>query len=307
MKISFQTIEIILTIQKCNSISKAAKELYISEPALSKQIKRYEDSLGYPLIKRTSSGCTLTEAGKILAKKGVEILKLKDNMLNDMDKISKQSLQFKKHLKFGIANCYSETLLTLFMPSFIKNYPDINVELLINKTDVLETMCINGDVDIILTQKEFCDPRLEFKEIFKEEIVVYIPFDYINKHELRPYIEKGTIPLKMLEHLPYAQGEGHSRFNIYSKQFYEEVSFNPNVVFQSESWLTILSLIENRMCYSIMPDIFNSNGKIIKLHIDSSLPTFRTLSLAYKSHNKLPDEWLSFINCVKENLEKNRQ
>ncbi|MGN1344964.1 MAG: LysR family transcriptional regulator [Traorella sp.] len=304
MKINFQTIEIILTIQKCNSISKAAKELYISEPALSKQIKRYEESLGYPLIIRNSNGCTLSEEGKLLAERGIEIIKLRDKMLNDMDLLNSQSAQVKKHLKFGIANCYSETLLSSFMPSFIKKYPNINVELLINKTDILEKMCIDGDVDIILTQKDYCDPRLESTSLIKEETVIYLPYDYCKDNNLKPFIESGSIPLKVLETYPFALGQGHSRFHTYIKQFFDEVDFYPNTVFQSESWLTILSLIENKMCYSIMPDIFNNNDKIIKLHIESNRPTIRTLALAYQPHNKLPDEWLAFIHHVKASLNK---
>lgn len=296
MSFTFQSIEIILAIQKYNSISKAAQYLYISEPALSKQIKRIENDLGYPLIIRTSTGCSLTKAGILLAEKGIEILKLRDILLNEMsDAMNTQC----KTIRFGLANCYSETLLTEFLPTFINKCPNTNVDIIINKTDVLEELCIDGKVDIILTQKEYCDPRLETVDVVKEKVVAYLPQKFKEIDELKPYFEKESIPLKILEKYPYAEGQGHRRFEYFINKFYEEIEFNPNIIFKSESWSTILSLIQNQTCYGIMPDIFHAYNDVYKLDIESNFPTERTLCLAYQYRTKLPKEWISFIESVK--------
>ncbi len=57
---------IFLTVARSSSISGAAKSLYISQPAVSKSIKKLEESLGVSLIKRSSKGITLTNEGNIL-------------------------------------------------------------------------------------------------------------------------------------------------------------------------------------------------------------------------------------------------
>lgn len=300
MSFSFQTIEIILAIQKHNSISKAAQNLYISEPALSKQIRRIENELGYPLIIRTSTGCSLTKAGLTLAEKGIEILKMRDMLLNEMSDIAHTN---HKVLRFGLANCYSETLLSRFLPFFISQYSDVNVDLIINKTNILEEMCLDGKVDIILTQKEYCDPRLETIELCKEKIVVYLPNSFKKYESLQSSFEKGSISLKLLEEFPNAECQGHKRFESFIQQYFEEIDFNPNIVFRSESWSTILSLIKNDMCYCIMPDIFDiQDDSITKLSIESKYPTARTLALAYQTRNNIPDEWFSFIHTAKKCL-----
>lgn len=304
MTFSFETIELILALKKHNSMSKAANSLYISEPALSKQLRKIEKELGYDLVIRTNNGCSLTKAGEVLASKGIKIIKQRDILLNEMADIARVSENSNNKLRFGLANCYSETILAKFLPEYITKYPNINVELLINKTDVLEKMCLENEVDIILTQAEYCDNRLETKELTKENIVVLLPIKYSKDKKLKEYCVKGSIPLKVLENYPNAECQGHERFQNFLKRYYDEVSFKPNVVFQSESWTTIIPLIQNEMCYCIMPDIFDlsNDNKIIKLRIDSKLPTSRTLALAYKSRNKLRKEWQSFIDIATNRL-----
>lgn len=173
------------------------------------------------------------------------------------------------------------------------------MDIVINTTDTLEKMCINNELDIILTQKEYCDSRLNCIDLCKEETVVYLPRKYKTISELKAYFDSGKIPLKALESYPMAEGQGHARFQSFTKQYYSEVGLKPHIIFQSESWPTIISLIKNKMCYSVMPDIFDvSEDDIVKLHIDSKYPTSRTLVLAYKSRTSLPDEWKEFINTV---------
>ena len=64
--ITLQQIHAFLVIAKCHSLSKAAGEMFISQPALSKTLKRFEEGIGLPLFVRSNQGVTLTEAGKAL-------------------------------------------------------------------------------------------------------------------------------------------------------------------------------------------------------------------------------------------------
>ncbi len=304
MEINFQVIELVLAVQKYKSLSKVAQAMCISEPALSKQVKRYEDALGYPLLVRKSNGCELTKVGMHVATKGVELLKMRDSLMSDIALIAKSLEHREVVLRFGLANCYAEALLNRFLPKYVSKYPNVKVELVINTTDTLETMCINDELDLILTQKEYCDSRLNCIDICKEETVVYLPSKYQSNPELKEYCDKGEIPLKALETFPMAAGQGHARFLSFANQYYEEANFKPNIIFQSESWPTIISLIKNKMCYSVMPDIFDvTSNDILKLHIESKYPTSRTLVLAYKQRSFLPEEWNNFISTVKENIQ----
>ncbi|MDF2519907.1 MAG: putative Transcriptional regulator, partial [Clostridia bacterium] len=73
------------------SISKVAVNSHISQPALSQQIQRLEDSLGYKLLERSNKGVELTEAGLIVAKYAQNLVKAYDNMTEDLAAISKKN------------------------------------------------------------------------------------------------------------------------------------------------------------------------------------------------------------------------
>ena len=66
MEQNLSQYKIFYEVAKAGNISKAAKELYISQPAISKAISKLEDSLGLPLFTRSSRGVQLTPEGEIL-------------------------------------------------------------------------------------------------------------------------------------------------------------------------------------------------------------------------------------------------
>lgn len=303
MSLTFHTIELVIALQQHRSISKAAKSLYISEPALSKQIKKIETELDFPLIERKSTGCSLTTAGRLLAEKGEQLLLERDSLLREIHKIAETSSQPPKTLRLGLANCYAEALLHKFLPHYIQQYPDVKVELLINRTDILEKMCIEDSVDLIFTQLEPYNFHLKYTPVMKEETVLYIPSGYSDIAQFESYISKGSIPLKVLKGYPHAELIGHKRFFAFSEPLYVEAGFQPNTVFRSENWSTVLELIKQNMCYTIMPDIFDvSADNVHMLHIESTLPTTRTLALAHKADKRLPAEWQALVELTKSLL-----
>ena len=303
MSISFQTIEWVIALQRLKSISKTAQSLYISEPALSKKIKKTEDELGYALIERTNNGCMLTNAGAILAEQGKELLKRRDAILSEMEKSAASRTKQTSVLRLGIANCYAETILPKFLPEFVMQHPDVKVELLINRTDILERMCIDGQVDLIVTQMESNDYRLEYAPIMKEETVLYIPAKYTEIPELSDAIAAGVMPLNLLKNYPHAEVQGHARFISFAEPLYAEAEFKPQTVFRSESWPTILTLIEQGMCYTVMPDIFAVSPELVRMvHIQSKLPTHRTIALAWQTQKELPAQFQQFIRLTQELL-----
>ena len=90
MNINFELYRVFYTVALNKSISKAAKELFISQPAVSKSIKKLEDELGGNVFKRTKTGVILTEEGKELfnyVSNAMEYLKGAENRFKDLIKL----------------------------------------------------------------------------------------------------------------------------------------------------------------------------------------------------------------------------
>jgi len=88
----------VVEVEKCGSISKAAANLYIAQPNLSKSIKDLESELGYPIFKRTSSGIKLTDKGDLFLYHAKKMLE----QMEEIDKISMVGAAPEKRFKISI-------------------------------------------------------------------------------------------------------------------------------------------------------------------------------------------------------------
>lgn len=86
-------LELLCEIARVKSFSKAAKHLHLSQPAVSGQIHSIEDFYGTQLFERSSTGVTLTEAGKIVYQRAKEILKLHEHLEKEIDGLAREENQ----------------------------------------------------------------------------------------------------------------------------------------------------------------------------------------------------------------------
>jgi DNA-binding transcriptional LysR family regulator len=82
--INFRQIESFVSIAKHGSFTKAAKELYLTQPTLTGHVQSLENQLGTILMNRCGKSVTLTEAGKILYSHAIEILNMRQQTLFSM-------------------------------------------------------------------------------------------------------------------------------------------------------------------------------------------------------------------------------
>ena len=114
---SLSCYRIFYTVARTKNISKAAKELYISQPAISKSIQKLEESMNCELFRRSSRGVILTEEGELLysyVKVAFETLALGEDKL-------KNSIELGVgHLKIGVSSTLCKYMLLPYLKEFIK-------------------------------------------------------------------------------------------------------------------------------------------------------------------------------------------
>ena len=82
-------------VASMRSISKVANNSHISQPALSQQIQRLEDVLGHKLLVRSNKGVELTESGQIVEKYAKQLLKIYDNMVEDLSAMNNNHITIR--------------------------------------------------------------------------------------------------------------------------------------------------------------------------------------------------------------------
>mgnify|MGYP002623260366 CR=1 FL=1 len=154
------------------NFSKAAEKLFITQSALSQQIKKIEEELGFTLFRRTSKMVELTESG-------TEFLKYADRVLADFSELEKAASQIrsskKNRMVFG-ASPYISPLLSELLPDYLVSHPEIEFRLVeaVNK-DLLE-MVRKNEVDLAIypvVQSSGIDDKIQ-KYVIREEFVYTI-------------------------------------------------------------------------------------------------------------------------------------
>lgn len=150
MNQNLSNYRIFYTTALTGNISKAADELFISQPAISKSIKKLEESMNTTLFTRSSRGVQLTEDGELLfqsVKSAFQTLEA-----------AEQQLRLRKelgigHLRIGVSSTLCKYVLMPYLKDFIKLYPNIRVTITCQSTHHTLQMLEDGELDLGLTGK----------------------------------------------------------------------------------------------------------------------------------------------------------
>ena len=202
---SLDKFEYILTVAEERTLTRAAKKLYISQPALTNYINKLEEELGVKLFDRSVTPVHVTQAGALYIERMKRIRRESDSLITELRQVACQQTVFK----MGIGTCRGSHWLPYIIPEFCDNHPDITVELYEKGEDFLEKGVLEGEIDLAIGVLNTNYPELKYEEIITEEVYLAIPrgyscVSYLSPKEGTPenpyYItaEKvGTIPMLM--------------------------------------------------------------------------------------------------------------
>lgn len=144
---NLKSLEYFIKVVETNSFTKAAEESFISQSAISQQIKTLEEELGFPLMNRNKKGFTLTEAGKYIYLEGKNIL---NNIKNIEKHASLISQNVNKELKIGHVTNYGYHELKKALMLFSSKYPEIKLTIKDGTHDTISANNINDITDIMI-------------------------------------------------------------------------------------------------------------------------------------------------------------
>lgn len=124
MEQNLSQYKIFFEVAKAGNISRAAKELYISQPAISKSISKLEDSLGVILFTRNSRGVQLTEEGKLLFAHTQAAFEALNRGEQELKRVKDFHIG---HLRIGVSNTLCKYILLPYLKIFIEKYPHIKI------------------------------------------------------------------------------------------------------------------------------------------------------------------------------------
>lgn len=182
MNQSLSSYRIFYTVANTGNISKAAKELYISQPAISKSIQKLEESVGCRLFSRSSRGVVLTDEGRLLydhVRSAFETLTLGEEKL-------KRSIELGVgHLKIGVSSTLCKYLLLPYLKTFIRQNPHISISISCQSTNDTLKLLEANKIDIGLIGKPASLKNIQFDFLEEIEDIFVATKDYINNLQAR--------------------------------------------------------------------------------------------------------------------------
>ncbi|MFY0517447.1 LysR family transcriptional regulator [Lysinibacillus sp. UGB7] len=249
-----------MAVVEHGSFTKAASESFVSQPSLSKSIKKLEDTLHVELLNRSTRNVDLTDAGNIAYKQGQKIMR----SVHDLHILLDDLLNIKTgSIKLGIPPLIG----TLFFPEiarkFHKRYPEVHLELVERGAKMIGTLVENGEVDMGIVVLPTDERKFTVQSFVEDQFFVFI-------NEQHPLATQDHILLQDLKNESFITLTEEFTLHDYVIKSCKGAGFNPLIGYKSSQWDLIVELVSSNLGvtllpYSIAAKQTNRNVKIIPL------------------------------------------
>ena len=182
MNQNLSSYRIFYTVANTGNISKAAKELYISQPAISKSIQKLEESVGCKLFSRSSRGVVLTDEGKLLYEHVSEAF---ETLTMGEEKLKRSIELGVGHLKIGVSSTLCKYLLLPYLKEFIRQNPHISISISCQSTNETLKLLEDNKIDIGLIGKPENLKNIHFDFLEEIEDIFVAAKDYLRNLKAR--------------------------------------------------------------------------------------------------------------------------
>lgn len=138
----FNQLESFLSVIKHKSFSKAAKELYRTQPTISNNISALEKELKVTLLDRKNKTITLTESGRILYKYAAELVNIREEAKFD---ILKHENKLEGNIEISASSIPEQYILPYIIKDFIKIYPEISFSIISKDSETITDEILNNN------------------------------------------------------------------------------------------------------------------------------------------------------------------
>ncbi len=260
---------------------KAADKLFVSQPGLSRQIKKMEEELGFPLFERSNKRVVLTKAGKYLKEEVDLIFKNVEDTFNHAQLIHEG---MEGQISFGYVGSAMQNVIPELLLKIKEDHPKVHYSLKeMENPDQIDAL-IQKEIDLAFVRLDKVPKGLEIRSVFEDTFSLVLPKDHpIDKENFQ-----GLKSVKEEAFILFDQS--------YSPAYYEQVmqifkrsGFHPLISHNTVHASTIFRLVENNLGISIVPSslALGYNMKIKLIELDR-IPQKTVLSVAWNSSNRNP-------------------
>ena len=303
-------------VYKERSFTKAAQNLYISQPSLSARIKKIEEIIGEPLFDRSTTPLQLTEVGKVYIEAAEEITQIEqrvENYINDLAGLK------TGNLAVGASTLFAAYVVPSLITQFNQKFPDVHIQLIEGNTAELEEMLGSNALDFVIDNYHY-DSILYNKELYCEEnILLAVPKHFAVNEELgmyqlsykniknKNYLNQKypAVPLGRFADIPFIMLTQGNDTRTRGDRLCRNVGFKPNIVLEFNQQSTAYMASSTQLGATFISDILVSQltafENLVYYKLDGEEEK-RKVFFYYKTHKYKTRVMEEFIRMMHEQI-----
>jgi len=279
---------------KCQNVSVAAKNLFVSQPAVTAQIKLFEENCGLKLFKKKGRNLFLTDEGKTLfnyARKIFEYERKIEDAVEQMKELKKGSL------RLGSARTYARYFMPFLLTGFREAYPHIKIHFDEGSSMEMIHSLIDLKNEVVIIAKADDHPNIAFIPFSREELVLILP----PNHHLA---NKDSIRLAQIAEVPIIMKDPGSGTRKLVDELFEKYNCTPNILMETGDAEIIKLLVQHGEGLSFLVKeavaVELQEKKLVTVPLKKE-PIFLDVSIAYLKTQPLSPPARAFLTSL-ENL-----
>ncbi|KRM78659.1 transcription regulator [Lapidilactobacillus dextrinicus DSM 20335] len=249
---SLNMLQFLEELMKHGSFTKAAKNIYVSQPYLTQVIKKKETELGIEIIDRQAHPLQLTEAGRVYYQYLLALVNEQDLLKKNL---AKYTSPHKLILHIGVLSSLGTYVLPLFIPQFLAKYPEVKIELTEDVPVRNEQRVLNDELDFLVGQNpETLSPQLTsydrgthgYYAVIPESSPLYQP-GIVN-------LPAGSLDLKTLLQQKLILTQSGSAIRRQIDYLIQKLDIQPDIILESNNIFTIGKLAQANLGVTFLPE-----------------------------------------------------
>ncbi len=309
----FRSMDYIYEVYRERSFTSAAKNLYISQPALSAAVKKVEAKVGAELFDRNSSPIALTDAGRAYIDAAERIYAIQKDFVRELGDLENSRVG---KLTVSAATLISSLILPRIIMDFSHQYPGVQIEMTEGPSSELHDKLLSGEIELLLDYM-FNETDYTTYPLIEEHILLAVPAacelnaQFADEQLSAADIRAGRHLLPdcpTVDLAPFAQEpflllkKGNDMYDR-SLELCAAMQFTPRRVFHLDQLMTCYHAVKAGMGVTFITDTLPKSNSMSADVVFYKLPapqTTRTLYLAHKHGSYLSHAAQAFIRSAQE-------
>ncbi|HQU07106.1 MAG: hypothetical protein B7Z65_08940 [Ferrovum sp. 21-44-67] len=242
MRLPFQALRAFVEVVEAGSFTRAANNLFISQPAISKSIRELEALFEVKLMDRSHSPVILTDAGNALFTLSKNIFNIEKVIIQDLSQRSQSRLG---SLSIGASTTIASHWLSHYLVEFSRRYPAVSISVLSGNSQHIAKLLKNGEIDVGVIEGPIPnEPEIQIINWRKERLVLVAAPHFLEGNTMTN--------LSALKWIMREEGSGTARV---TQEYLTKLAIQPVSIIRVANNLAVLELVRAGLGLALLPEI----------------------------------------------------